>query len=1125
LVAELAACLCWFHPLVRWLAGRLRLEQEYTADAWAVSAAKDAMNYVRCLARLALALDRGHGSLAPAFWRRRPEILRRIDMLRRNPYGHSPRLGKGTAWTVAVLTAAACAVVAGVGPLRSAVADPPPAETAPAVKAPATADLHGDPLPAGALARLGTTRWRHGANITFIAYGADGKTLFTAGQDNTVRLWDLATGKEIRRFAAPKPAEIKPPVLRPTKKVSLKVEEAQVEVATAQLELAKARLEAVIRQQAKPVQVKPQPTDLPGKKVQLDKAQLDAEKAKAEAEKAKAQLVQKLSVMGNNPGSFRVALAADGKTLAIANGNVIQLYEVETGKELRKIEGLAVGLASLLFSPDGRTLAARGADGSLILLEADTGKQIQHIKAPQQPGTRQVVVDFVRGGDETSGMAFTPDGKALAVVTTEFKEQAATHSVKFWDVATGKEVGEIKVPEGVSVSALAYAPGGKVLAYAAPNPAEFRFKEQTVPIHLYEPDTGKELRQLKVPDMVQALVFSPDGKTLAIRGRSQRVRVWDTETGKELYQLGDVAPAQPRGGVLAVNIKGFAAATPEVRNLAFSPDGKQLATAAAGTVRLWDAATGKELSLSDSHQGTLVAVALAPDGQTVVSWGADRMIRRWEAATGKSVGAFPAPTGTTLAALSADSRVIALANADNSIHLHETATGKELHQIKGQPGGIAALAFSPDGQVLATRGSDSTIRLYDVARGGELRPITPQVANNPAPGGVLALDVVKGRLVAGGGSRAGLVFSPDGKLLAAPGPSSSFPGGAKLPPGARSAGGTIDLYEVTTGKVVRKIEVSQPAVSFAFSPDGRVLATENADQSITLWEVASGKQRAELGKRAVNPPAETMKGVIAVQAAARGVGVSAEPAGPATLAFSPDGRALVARGPDLSVRMWDVTAAKEVGQLKGHEGRVETLAFAADGKAVASGSADTTILLWDAAALMRDFPTPQPVELSDGAVEPLWGDLAGEDAAKAHQSVLKLAGAPKQAVPFLAERLKPAAPVDPQTVERWIADLESEKYAVRQAAVTNLAKAGEQVVPALQKLLTSQPTIETRKRVEELLDKLIGGTLSTEQLQLVRAVEALERMGTPEARELLRTLAQGAPGALPTRQAQAALAR
>jgi hypothetical protein len=220
-----------------------------------------------------------------------------------------------------------------------------------------------------------------------------------------------------------------------------------------------------------------------------------------------------------------------------------------------------------------------------------------------------------------------------------------------------------------------------------------------------------------------------------------------------------------------------------------------------------------------------------------------------------------------------------------------------------------------------------------------------------------------------------------------------------------------------------------------------------------------------------------------------------------------------------------VDTGKEVSQLKGHEGSVQTLAFSPDGKAIASGSADTTILVWDAAAFLRQLPKPEPLDGPDRAVEALWEDLAGEDAGKTFQSVLRLAGTPQQAVPFLGERLKPAAPVDPAKVKRWITDLESDKYALRQEATANLAKTGEQAVPPLQNVLASQPTLETRKRVEELLDRLTGTTLTTEQLRLVRALEVLERIATPEARHLLQTLAEGAPGALPTRQAQAALDR
>jgi hypothetical protein len=336
---------------------------------------------------------------------------------------------------------------------------------------------------------------------------------------------------------------------------------------------------------------------------------------------------------------------------------------------------------------------------------------------------------------------------------------------------------------------------------------------------------------------------------------------------------------------------------------------------------------------------------------------------------------------------------------------------------------------------------------------------------------------------------------------------------------------TLVFLDAATGKELRKIESPEPIVSYAFSPDGRTVATQNAGGTITLWEVASGKQRGRLGQAVAGKPAgDGGRMVVRVNldvelAAPRAAG------GPVGVSFSPDGRALAATTADRSVHLWDLASGKEIGRLKGHQGGLQTVHFSADGKTLASGSTDSTVLLWDAAAALKDLTRRQPVELTEAEVPPLWADLAGTDAVRARQAVEKLAAGAKQAVPFLGGRLKPADRVAIEKINGWIADLESEKFSVRREATTRLRKVGVQAIPPLKKLLASMPTLEMRKRAEELVDQLTSGELSAEQLRVVRAVEVLERIGTADARQLLKTLADGGPGELPTREAQGALDR
>jgi len=221
---------------------------------------------------------------------------------------------------------------------------------------------------------------------------------------------------------------------------------------------------------------------------------------------------------------------------------------------------------------------------------------------------------------------------------------------------------------------------------------------------------------------------------------------------------------------------------------------------------------------------------------------------------------------------------------------------------------------------------------------------------------------------------------------------------------------------------------------------------------------------------------------------------------------------------DTTIRLLEVASGCERRRLTGHRGQITALAFSADCRRLLSGCHDTTALVWD---LSHSRPA------TAAELETLWADLAGADAARAYQAIHQLAAAPESSVPFLRKRLQPVAPVDEKRVARLIADLDSEDFAVRQKATAALRELSDQPLAAYRKALEGKPSLETRRRLEDLLVKASSAwwDVSGERLRSLRAVEALELDGAKEAREVLETFAAGAEGARLTEEAKAALER
>jgi hypothetical protein len=434
-------------------------------------------------------------------------------------------------------------------------------------------------------------------------------------------------------------------------------------------------------------------------------------------------------------------------------------------------------------------------------------------------------------------------------------------------------------------------------------------------------------------------------------------------------------------------------------------------------------------------------------------------------------------------AFSPDGSLLA-APAGGVLHVWDTRTGKEVRRIPEESGaGVWTVAFAADGRTVFTPLADGSVAGWSVATGKR----THRFEGHSAVVWCLAV-------------------SPDGRLLA-----------------SASEDQTVRLWDAATGKELRRLDHGCGVWPVGFAPDGRTLASATSEGTLFLWDVGTGRERgrfaAEAGAWPVlfGPDGHTLAAVrwqgteVRLWDRAGREQRTFEIAGGAgwNLAFSPDGRTLAASGPGDTVRLFESATGLERLRLAGHRAAVDAVAFAPDGRAVAGAGRDGRVLLWDVTGRAAPGRHPAPVALTDRDLGRLCDDLAGADASRAYRALWALAAVPGPATPLLARRARAAAGprADPGRVARLIAALDDDRFEEREKASRELEQLGPAVTAALRQALEANPGAEPARRLEALLERLARGGISPQALAGRRAVEALEQIGTPEARRVLEQLA------------------
>ena len=585
----------------------------------------------------------------------------------------------------------------------------------------------------------------------------------------------------------------------------------------------------------------------------------------------------------------QIVYSPDGSRIAVASSTGIRLHNAET---LEIIAEFATDqwIASLAYSPDGKSVAAWLPDGSVSLWDTSTSELIKTFAAPSENGSIRVTAD------EMHNVTFSPDGQLLI----------AGHgdgSIHIWDIASGELRTTIKASE-TSIQGLAISADGKLLASAAMLEGAVR---------IWDAESGILIKELLFEGAPALnLNFSPDGSILVVSGAvfskkkdsvESLVSLWSTQDWQETKTIqGEEGGASriiftPDGKNIVARIGStlsiieietsivthtFIEQTGYVHTLAVTPAGNSIVSGADdGTLTIWDIASQTRFVSTHEYSDRINDMILSPDGNVLVTAYENGNISMWNAASQELIRTLnTGDSSPTCLAYSPDGVWLAAGFEDNSIHIWNSGDGIEAFKLEDHSGDINDLEFSSNGMFLASGSEDKTIRIWDMTDEAKMIQI---IKDNS--GQVLTVS-----------------FSADNAYLL-----------------GSTQEGEIKLWETTKWKQVYGLKENTFTLLSLISPDGQTFAT------------------ADFSKLNVR---RLILGDVLVEMETEQLGIE-------SLAYSINGAILLTGDTEGLIKVWGSGNGFSYGELKAHNGGVERIIFVSDGKTLITGSRDGTVRFWN----------------------------------------------------------------------------------------------------------------------------------------------------------------------------------